>query len=32
MQNRVKTAHNIEILYNTTTEEVLGYEEVSGDR
>ncbi|MFD2571810.1 thioredoxin-disulfide reductase [Spirosoma soli] len=32
MQQRVKTAPNIEILYNTETEEVLGDEEVSGVR
>jgi thioredoxin reductase (NADPH) len=32
MQHRVKTAHNIEILYNTNTEEVLGDEDVSGVR
>ncbi|AUD05838.1 thioredoxin-disulfide reductase [Spirosoma pollinicola] len=30
MQKRVKTAHNIEILYNTSTEEVLGDEDVTG--
>ncbi len=32
MQKRVQTAHNIEILYNTVTEEVVGDEEVSGVR
>jgi len=32
MQQRVKTAHNIEILYNTETQEVLGDDEVSGIR
>ncbi len=32
MQQRVKTAANIEILYNTETEEVLGDDEVSGVR
>ncbi|GAB3955936.1 thioredoxin-disulfide reductase [Spirosoma harenae] len=32
MQQRVKTAHNIEILYNTVTEEVLGDEGVDGVR
>ena len=32
MQKRVQTAHNIEILYNTSTEEVLGDDEVSGVR
>ena len=32
MQQRVKTAPNIEILYNTATEEVLGDESVSGVR
>ncbi|GAB3013560.1 thioredoxin-disulfide reductase [Spirosoma pulveris] len=32
MQKRVKTAHNIEILYNTSTEEVLGDEDVTGVR
>ena len=32
MQHRVKSAHNIEILYNTETEEILGDEEVSGVR
>ena len=32
MQKRVQTAHNIEILYNTETEEVVGDEEVSGVR
>jgi thioredoxin reductase (NADPH) len=32
MQKRVQTAPNIEILYNTETEEVLGDDEVSGVR
>lgn len=32
MQQRVKTAPNIEILYNTETVEVLGDDEVSGVR
>ncbi|GAB2557689.1 thioredoxin-disulfide reductase [Spirosoma areae] len=32
MQQRVKTAHNIEILYNAVTEEILGDDEVSGAR
>ncbi|GAB4041175.1 thioredoxin-disulfide reductase [Spirosoma jeollabukense] len=32
MQKRVQSAHNIEILYNTSTEEVLGDDEVSGVR
>ena len=32
MQKRVKTAPNIEILYNTATEEVLGDEDVTGVR
>ncbi|WP_128546729.1 thioredoxin-disulfide reductase [Larkinella soli] len=32
MQNRVKTLPNIEILWNTETEEVLGEEEVTGVR
>jgi thioredoxin reductase (NADPH) len=32
MQQRVKNAPNIEILWNTETEEVLGEEEVSGVR
>ena len=32
MQHRVKSAHNIEVLYNTETEEILGDEEVSGVR
>ncbi|GAB4018289.1 thioredoxin-disulfide reductase [Spirosoma koreense] len=32
MQKRVSTAHNIEILYNTETEEVLGDEDVTGVR
>ena len=32
MQRRVQTAANIEILYNTATEEVLGDEEVTGVR
>jgi thioredoxin reductase (NADPH) len=32
MQQRVKTAPNIEILYNVETEEILGDEEVSGVR
>ncbi|WP_338868617.1 thioredoxin-disulfide reductase [Spirosoma sp. SC4-14] len=32
MQQRVKSAHNIEILYNTETAEVLGDDEVSGLR
>ncbi len=30
MQKRIQTAPNIEILYNTSTEEVLGDEDVSG--
>ena len=30
MQQRVKTAHNIEILYNTETQEILGDDGVSG--
>lgn len=30
MQHRIKTAPNIEILYNTDTQEVLGDDEVSG--
>lgn len=32
MQQRVRTAPNIEILYNTETEEVLGDEDVTGAR
>jgi len=32
MQKRVQTASNIEILYNTATEEVLGDDEVAGVR
>jgi thioredoxin reductase (NADPH) len=32
MQQRVRTAPNIEILYNTETEEVLGDDEVTGAR
>lgn len=32
MQQRVRTAPNIEILYNTETEEVLGSDEVTGVR
>lgn len=32
MQKRVQTAHNIEVLYNTSTEEVLGDEDVTGVR
>ena len=32
MQQRVKTAPNIEILYNTETQEILGDEEVTGVR
>ncbi|WP_420149722.1 thioredoxin-disulfide reductase [Spirosoma sp.] len=32
MQKRVQTAHNIEILYNTETEEVLGDDDVTGVR
>lgn len=32
MQQRVRTAPNIEILYNTETEEVLGEDEVTGVR
>ena len=32
MQKRVKSAHNIEILYNTATEEILGDEGVDGVR
>ena len=32
MQQRVKTAPNIEILYHTETEEILGDEDVSGVR
>ncbi len=32
MQQRVRTAPNIEILYNTETEEILGEDEVTGVR
>lgn len=32
MQKRVQTAHNIEIIYNAVTEEILGDEEVTGVR
>ncbi|WP_020595802.1 thioredoxin-disulfide reductase [Spirosoma panaciterrae] len=32
MQQRVKTAHNIEVLYNSVTEEILGDEDVEGVR
>ncbi len=32
MQNRVKNTPNIEILYNTETDEILGEEEVNGVR
>ncbi len=32
MQQRVRTAPNIEILYNTETEEILGEDEVTGAR
>lgn len=32
MQQRVRTAPNIEILYNTETEEILGDDEVTGAR